>query len=262
MPHDSEPTGPSDVFTNRIVVSLDGIDAFVCDLDGVITRTATTHMHAWKRMFDDYLRARFGEGARPFTEEDYRRYVDGRPRYDGVATVLHSRDIDLPRGAPDDPPDRETVCGLGNRKNDYFWEVVHREGVERIEPTVQWLRQARGRGLALGLVTSSENSEGVLKAAGIDDLFPVRVDGLVGRALGLPGKPDPAYFLEAARRLGVQPDDAAVVEDAVAGVEAGRRGGFGLVVGIADGAAPRLREAGADVVVQDLSRLPLPERRV
>jgi alpha,alpha-trehalase len=257
MDHDARPV-PEDA-TPGAGVDLSGIDAFVCDLDGVVTRTATTHMHAWKRMFDDYLTVRGDAG--PFTQEDYRRFVDGRPRYDGVDTFLHSRGIALPWGLPTDVPDAETVCGLGNRKNTYFWEVVRREGVERIEPTVEWLRQARARGLALGLVTSSENSQGVLKAAGIEDLFPVRVDGLLGRELGLPGKPDPAYFLEAARRLGVPPTEAAVVEDAVAGVEAGRRGGFGLVVGIGDGTAARLREAGADVVVEDLSRLPLPDPR-
>ena len=258
MDHDAR-AGEDDRMPDRGAVDLSGIDAFVCDLDGVVTRTATTHLHAWKRMFDDYLRER-GD-ARPFTEEEYRLFVDGRPRYDGVDSFLHARGIALPWGLPTDPPDAETVCGLGNRKNRYFWEVVWREGVERIEPTVAWLQQARARGLALGLVTSSENSQGVLQAAGIEGLFPVRVDGVLGRELGLPGKPDPAYFLEAARRLGVAPGGAAVVEDAVAGVEAGRRGGFGLVVGIGDGAATRLRQAGADVVVEDLSALPLPEPR-
>ncbi len=256
MDHDTRSASPGEA-----AVDLSGIEAFVCDLDGVITRTATTHLRAWKRMFNDYLRAQEGESARPVTDQDYRRYVDGRPRYDGVDTFLRARGIQLPWGLPSDLPDQETVCGLGNRKNNYFWEVVSQEGVERIEPTIKWLRAAQGRGMALGLVTSSANSEKVLRAAGIEDLFPVRVDGLLGRELGLPGKPDPAYFLEAARRLGVPPDDAAVVEDAVAGVEAGRRGGFGLVVGIADGAAAPLREAGADVVVEDLSRLPLPEPR-
>jgi trehalose-phosphatase len=239
-------------------VDLSGIQACICDLDGVLTDTAATHRRAWKHMFDAFLRERLGDGFQPFTEDDYRRYVDGKPRYDGAQSFLDSRDIELPRGDPDDPPDRDTVCGLGNRKNRYFHELLESEGVDRIEPSIAWVREAKRRGFPLAVVTSSRNGGRVLDAAGIQDLFQARVDGKVGQELALPGKPDPAYFLEAARRLGVEPESAAVVEDAEAGVEAGRRGGFGLVVGIADEGADRLREAGADVVVKDLSELPLP----
>ncbi|MEJ2677494.1 MAG: trehalose-phosphatase [Gemmatimonadota bacterium] len=242
-------------------VDLSGIRACICDLDGVLTDTAATHLRAWKHMFDAFLRDRRGEDFQPFTEDDYRRYVDGKPRYDGAQSFLDSRDIDLPRGNPDDPPDRATVCGLGNRKNQHFQELLEKEGVDRIEPSIDWARKAKRRGVALAVVTSSRNGRRVLEAAELQDLFQARVDGEVGQELDLPGKPDPAYFLEAARRLGVDPGSAAIVEDAEAGVEAGRRGGFGLVIGIAGEGAERLLKAGADVVVKDLSELPLPDGR-
>lgn len=240
-------------------VDLSGIQAYICDLDGVLTDTAATHFRAWKHMFDAFLSDRLGDDFPPFTQDDYRQYVDGKPRYDGAASFLESRGIDLPRGDPDDPPDRDTVCGLGNRKNRRFHELLDEEGVDRIEPSIAWIREAKGRGLALAVVTSSQNGRRVLKAAGIEDLFQTRVDGKDGDELHLPGKPDPAYFLEAARRLDIDPGSAAVVEDAEAGVRAGHRGGFGLVVGIAGKGADRLRQAGADVVVKDLSQLPLPD---
>lgn len=239
-------------------VDLTGIRAFICDLDGVLTRTAETHFQAWKRMFDAYLRQRNGDDADLFTRDDYRRYVDGKPRYDGAQSFLDSRDIDLPRGDPEDAPGRETVCGLGNRKNQIFHELLERDGVERIEPSIAWAREAGRRGVALAVVTSSRNGKRVLEAAGIEDLFRVRVDGNVGHDLGLPGKPDPAYFLEAARRLDVEAGQAAVVEDAESGVKAGSAGGFGLVVGIGEDGDERLRKAGADIVIPDLGHLPLP----
>lgn len=247
--------------TAEAVPDLSGIRAVILDLDGVLTDTADTHRRAWKRMFDEFLEEERGEDAEPFSDVDYRLYVDGRPRYDGAATFLGSRGIDLPRGDPDDAPDRRTVHGLGNRKNRYFRALLDQEGVRRIDPSIQWVRQARKRGLPLAVVTSSRNGRRVVEAAAIGDLFDAHVDGRDGDDLGLRGKPHPAYFLEAARRLDVDPGDAAVVEDAEAGVEAGVRGGFARVIGIAPGgeAAERLRRAGADVVVEDLAGLPLPD---
>lgn len=237
---------------------LSGIRAVILDLDGVLTDTARTHRRAWKRMFDEFLRDRRGADAEPFSEEDYRRYVDGKPRYDGAVSFLEARDIELPYGDPDDDPGKETVCGLGNRKNEYFRELLEREGVDRIEPSIRWARVVRASGVPLAVVTSSRNGRRVLEAAGIEDLFDARVDGRDGDELGLPGKPDPAYFLEAADRLDVPASDAAVVEDAESGVEAGRRGGFGIVIGVGSEERDRLRGAGTDLVIEDLSELPFP----
>jgi alpha,alpha-trehalase len=233
--------------------------AMIFDTDGVVTRTASVHAAAWKAMFDEFLRRRAettGEPYVPFDDEDYVRDVDGRSRYDGVAGFLASRDIRLPRGEPSDPPDRDTVCGLGNRKNDAFSARVREHGVEAFESTLVLARRLRGRGIRTAVVSASENCAAVLAAAGAAELFEVRVDGLDAAELGLVGKPDPALFLEAARRLGVEPGRAAVVEDALAGVEAGRRGGFGLVVGVdRTGHADALAAHGADVVVADLACL-------
>lgn len=240
-------------------VDLSDVHALILDLDGVLTDTAEVHFRAWKRMFDEYLESRRGEDARPFTREDYRTYVDGKPRYDGAGSFLDSRGIDLPRGAEEDPPDRETVCGLGNRKNRYFHQLLDEHGVDRIEPSIEWVARVRDAGVLLGVVTSSRNGRRIIEAAGIGELFEARVDGLDGQELGLPGKPAPDYFLEASRRLGVNPARAAIVEDAVAGVEAGARGPFLLVVGVATHEdADRLREAGADLVVRTLAELPEP----
>lgn len=241
---------------------LDGLDAVIFDLDGVITDTAVVHAAAWKRLFDGYLAARFGtDGFRPFEEADYLAHVDGKPRYDGVRDFLASRGIALPEGDPSDPPDRETVCGLGNRKDEYF-QVALRDGVDPYPSSVDLVRALREEGTAVAVVSSSRNAGAVLDAAGLGELFPVRVDGVDAHELGLAGKPDPALFLEAADRLGVDPDRAAVVEDALSGVEAGRRGRFRLVVGVdrADQAA-ELRQHGADVVVDDLGQLRDGDRR-
>ena len=240
---------------------LEGVRALILDLDGVVTDTASLHRRAWKETFDAYLRERRGDDARAFTAEDYRRYVDGKPRYDGAASFLESRDIDLPRGEPDDPPDRETVCGLGNRKNERFRALLEEEGVEPLEGAVAWIRHARRNGYRTAVVSSSRNGRRVLKAAGVSGLFDVRVDGRDGAERGLPGKPDPAYFLAAADDLDVEPDRAAVIEDAEAGVRAGRRGGFGLVIGVAgdEDAEHALREAGADRVVERVADVPLLE---
>jgi HAD superfamily hydrolase (TIGR01509 family) len=246
-------------------IGLDGIAAVVFDTDGVLTDTASVHAAAWKRLFDGYLReraARTGEPFRPFEREDYLRWVDGRPRFDGVAGFLASRGVELPWGDPADPPDRETVCGLGNRKNGFFLERLARDGVHAFPSSVELVRGLRAAGGGTAVVSASRNMVAVLDAAGIRGLFDVEVDGNEAARLGLPGKPDPALFVEAARRLGVAPARAAVVEDALAGVEAGRRGGFGLVVGVdRAGQAAALRARGADVVVADLGDLRLRQTR-
>jgi trehalose 6-phosphate phosphatase len=235
-------------------------DAAIFDLDGVVTRTARVHAASWKRLFDQYLRERAektGESFRPFDiERDYGRYVDGKPRYDGVESFLQSRGIVLPRGEPTDPPDRETVCGLGNRKNQYFRDTLQRHGVETFDSTIALIRRLRNRHIGTALVSSSRNARPVLEAAQISDLFDVVIDGNDVARLALEGKPAPDLFLKAAERLEVEPDRTIVLEDAISGVQAGRAGGFGLVVGIdrRDQAAD-LKTNGADVVVQDVADL-------
>jgi beta-phosphoglucomutase family hydrolase len=242
------------------VLSRTRIDAVVFDTDGVVTDTASVHAAAWKRLFDEYLaeRAR-GTGERfvPFDiDEDYRRHVDGKPRYDGVRDFLASRGIVLPEGDSSDPPERETVRGLGNRKDAFFLTHIREHGVTAYGSTVELVRRLEDAGFGTAIISASRNMLEVLAAAGLGGLFEVKVDGRDAEALGLPGKPDPAVFVEAAGRLGVEPPRAAVVEDALAGVEAGRRGGFGLVVGVDRvGHSDALRAAGADVVVRDLSEL-------
>ncbi len=251
--------------TTRVTIARSAYDAVIFDLDGVVTQTAAVHAAAWKRLFDAYLAeraARAGTGApdaalRPFDREtDYARYVDGKPRYDGVRDFLASRGIALPMGDPSDPPGRETVCGLGNGKNALFNDEVREHGVETFPSTVALIHQLRDAGIRVGLMSSSKNTAMVLAATGTTDLFEVRVDGVVAAEIGLPGKPDPAMYLEAARRLGVDAARSVVVEDALSGVEAGRRGGFGLVIGVDRlGQAEALRTAGADVVVDDLAEV-------
>ena len=234
---------------------LGAMEAVIFDLDGVVTRTAEVHAEAWKQLFDEYLAVRarrFGEPFEAFDRRsDYRRFVDGKPRYEGIASFLASRGIELPFGSPDDPEERETVCGLGNRKNRYFLEALERTGADPYPTTLQLIAKLRARGVRTAIVSSSRNCVAVLEAAGIRELFEVKVDGLDAAELGLAGKPDPALFLEAARRLGVEPAHAAVVEDAISGVEAGRQGRFGFVVGV-DRAEQReaLTAAGANLVVR------------
>ena len=209
--------------------------AVIFDTDGVVTRTASVHRAAWKALFDAYLRdlaSSTGEAFVAFDEEDYARYVDGRARYEGVEGFLASRGISLRRGAPGDAPGTDTVCALGNAKNEHFLEQVRVRGVEPFESTLALARELRRNGIPTGVVSASENCAALLRAAGAAELFDTRVDGVDAAELGLASKPDPALFLEAARRLGVDPAGTAVVEDAVAGVEAGRRGGFGLVIGV------------------------------
>ena len=236
------------------------IDAVLFDMDGVITATARTHAAAWKQLFDEFLAAQAshqGPAFQPFdADDDYRRYVDGKPRYDGVRSFLASRAIALPEGDAADPPDADTVHGLGNRKNGYFLERLRRDGVEVYPGSLALLRALRAKGVGAAVISASRNAEHVLEAAGVLKLFDAKVDGRDADALGLPGKPDPAVFLEAARRLGVAAERAAVVEDALAGVEAGRRGGFALVIGVdRTGHPDELRAAGADRVVRDLAEL-------
>ncbi len=242
------------------VITRDKFDAVLFDLDGVLTATATVHAKCWKIMFDEYLQnlaSRTGEPFQPFEiATDYRLYVDGKPRFDGVRDFLRSRGIELPEGTPDDSPQTETVCGLGNRKNELINAVLESDGVESYEGSVALIRQIRGEGIAVAVVTSSQNCDAVLKAAGIGDLFSVKVDGNVIHDQHLSGKPAPDGFLAAAKSLGVDPKRAVVVEDAISGVQAGRNGGFGLVIGVArKGDSEELRNHGADIVVKDLGEL-------
>jgi alpha,alpha-trehalase len=232
-------------------------DAVLFDMDGVLTQTAKVHAAAWREMFDRYLKQRSertGEEFVPFQiATDYRTYVDGRLRYDGVREFLHSRRIELPEGEPSDPPDRETICGLGNRKNDLVLELLRTGSVETYECSVKWARHLRKIGVKTAVVSASKNCDLTLKAAGIADLFDCRVDGHVAARLDLAGKPAPDSFLQAARELEVDPSRAVVVEDAISGVQAGKAGGFGLVIGVDRHHDPEgLRQAGADIVVEDL----------
>ncbi|MGV9556908.1 HAD family hydrolase [Streptomyces sp. NPDC003522] len=238
----------------------DTIQACLFDLDGVVTRTAVVHAAAWKETFDAFLRERDGAGHRPFdSSHDYDEFVDGRPRADGVRTFLASRGIRLPEGSPDDPPDAATVHGLGNRKNELLLARIRADGVEAYGSTLAYLRAARARGLRTAVVSSSANTRDVLRSIGAEDLFEVRVDGVVAAERDLPGKPHPDTFLAAARELGVAPDRAAVFEDALAGMDAGRAGHFGYVVGVDRvGQRDALYAHGADVVVKDLADLAAP----
>jgi beta-phosphoglucomutase family hydrolase len=238
----------------------DRITTCLFDLDGVLTQTAKIHAQAWKQMFDEFLRdwaERHGQPFEPFDRPtDYDEYVDGKPRLDGVRSFLESRGIDLPMGSPSDPPEAETVHALGTRKNNLVLELIREQGVEPYEGSVRFVEAARDQGLRRAVVSSSTNCEDVLKAAGIDHLFEARVDGVVAEQKGLRGKPAPDTFLEGARMLGAGPDESAVFEDAQAGVEAGRAGNFGWVVGVdRTGQAEALKARGADVVVKDLAEL-------
>lgn len=240
----------------------DFFDAAVFDLDGVITFTARVHAAAWKQLFDDYLRSRqerFGEPFREFDEQrDYHDFVDGKPRYDGVRSFLESRGIHILPGSPADSPDAETVCGLGNRKNRLFNQKVNEVGVDVDEDAVRFVRELRDRGIRVGLASSSKNAETILKRVGLLDLFQAIVDGLVSERLGLQGKPQPDIFLTCLERLlpGASPQRAMVVEDAISGVEAGRSGGFGLVLGVdRNRQSNALRQHGADWVIRTFNEI-------
>ena len=227
------------------------------DLDGVLTDTAAVHTVAWKQMFDAYLQERDGDVFVPFDAgSDYTRYVDGKPRADGVRSFLTSRDIALPDGDQDDGPDRETVHGLGSRKNDLVLALIERDGVEVFAPSVRYLEAVRAAGLRTAVVSSSANTQQVLEVTGLAPLLELRMDALVARERGLKGKPAPDTFLAAAADLGGGPKDSAVFEDALAGVESGKAGGFAYVVGVdRAGQAEALTAAGADVVVRELDEL-------
>ncbi len=230
------------------------------DMDGVLTKTATVHAAAWKRTFDELLRNLSARNSRPFEPfdevKDYEQYVDGKPRADGVRSFLMARGIDLPEGSPEDPPTAETVQGVGNAKNAAFNDVLRAQGVERYEGSVRYLETARAAGLRTGVVTSSANCDAVLEAAGMAEFFDATFDGNDLREHHLLGKPAPDSYLAAARALGVEPQQAAVFDDAQAGVQAGRAGGFGKVVGVDRlGQREALFAHGADLVVTDLDQL-------
>lgn len=238
----------------------DGVRACLFDLDGVLTQTAKVHAAAWKQMFDEYLRSRAqrtGEEFQAFDQvTDYDAYVDGKPRYDGVRSFLQSRGIELPEGDPSDPPSAETVHGLGNRKNELVLTMIREHGVDPYEGSVRYVQAAREAGLRRAVVSSSANARDALAAAGIADLFEEVIDGHAVEDQGLKGKPAPDTFLAGARALEVAASEAAVYEDALPGVEAGRAGSFAFVVGVDRvGQAAELRKHGADVVVKDLAEL-------
>jgi beta-phosphoglucomutase family hydrolase len=245
---------------SKRAITRDQYDAVLLDLDGVITDTASIHAACWKQMFDEFLQTRAAERGEPFLPfeiaTDYRLYVDGKPRFDGVRDFLTSRGIQLPEGNPNDPPQAETVGGLGNRKNDLVNNVIEDRGVEPYEGSVNLIHQLRQQGIKIAVVTSSQNCEAVLKAAKLDAFFEVRVDGNMIHAQQLAGKPAPDTFLMAAKLLGIEPTRAVVIEDAISGVQAGCHGNFGLVIGVArKGNAEELRHHGAHLVVSDLGEL-------
>ncbi len=238
----------------------DSIRGCLFDLDGVLTETAKVHAAAWKEMFDGFLRQRAGQTGQPFVPfdsvKDYDTYVDGKPRADGTRSFLASRGIELPEGHEDDPPDADTVYGLGNRKNQILLRLIHSEGVEAYPGSVRYLRAVKDAGLPRAVVSSSTNCRDVLIGAGIEDMFDARIDGVVAEREHLKGKPAPDTYLAGARALGLEPAAAAVFEDALAGVAAGRAGRFGFVVGVDRvGQAEALKQHGADIVVDDLARL-------
>ncbi len=242
------------------LITRDRYDAVLFDMDGVITDTASLHATCWKTMFDEYLQqlaTRTSAPFRPFDiAVDYKLHVDGKPRYDGVRDFLKSRGIDLPEGAPNDPPTVETVCGLGNRKNELVNERLASSSVDAYPGSIAFIKYLRRMGISTAIVTSSQNCKTVLHAAKIEDLFDVRVDAEVLIEHGLAGKPAPDSFLKAAEMLGAIPQRSVVVEDAISGVQAGATGGFGLVIGVArKGNAEELRSNGADIVVSDLGQL-------
>jgi beta-phosphoglucomutase family hydrolase len=241
-------------------ITPDKFDAVLFDLDGVLTTTAKVHAICWKKMFDEYLKNRAFWTGDPFQSfeitSDYCLYVDGKTQFDGVRDFLRSRGIVLPEGTPADPPQTETVCGLGNHKNEMINAAIEFNGVEAYEGSIALVRRIRKEGILVAVVTSSQNCAAVLKAAGIRNLFKVKVDGNIIHQENLLEKPAPDAFLAAAKILGVDPKRAVVVEDSISGVQAGRDGGFGLVIGVArKGDSEELKKHGADMVVKDLGEL-------
>jgi beta-phosphoglucomutase family hydrolase len=251
---------PRRSYAGRVLGLPDGIRGCLFDLDGVLTQTAKVHAAAWKEMFDSYLQERARRTGEPFVPfdpvADYDEYVDGKPRADGTRSFLQSRGIELPEGANDDPPDTETIHGLGNRKNEIVLRKIRDDGVEPYPGSVRYVQAVKAAGLPRAVVSSSANCRDVLVAAGIEDLFDARIDGVVAEREHLRGKPAPDTFLAGARALGLKPTAATVFEDALAGVAAGRAGGFGFVVGVdRAGQAEALKQHGADIVVTDLAEL-------
>ncbi len=239
-----------------------GLIGFIVDLDGVVTHTASVHATAWKTLFDEYLKSVAEKRGEPFVpfdiDADYVGHVDGKPRYNGVRDFLASRGITLEWGDVSDPSDRETVCGLGNRKNDLFVETIKTRGADTFPSTITLLKTMKANGVRLGVVTSSRNCDLVLGSVGLTDLFEVQVDGIYAADNGLPGKPAPDTFVRACDLMGISPADCAAVEDAVVGVQACRAGGFKLVIGVNRGVGQQaLLDGGADVVVDDLGEFDL-----
>jgi beta-phosphoglucomutase family hydrolase len=235
-------------------------DAVIFDMDGVITKTAVVHSLAWKKMFDEYLLFREKEYKEPFQEfthiGDYLPYVDGRPRYKGVEAFLISRGINIPFGAPEDEARKETICGLGNRKNECLNKVIVEDGVEVYESSIKLIRNLLDRNIKVGVATSSKNCVTILEKAGIINLFETRIDGIISAELGLKGKPEPDIFTTACDNLGAEYHRSVVIEDAVSGVQAGHKGNFGLTIGVArENNMYELKISGADLVVEDLSEI-------
>ncbi|MGD2246156.1 MAG: trehalose-phosphatase [Candidatus Aminicenantes bacterium] len=245
----------------KVIISSSHIQAGIFDLDGVITQTAKVHAEAWKEMFDEYLKAHHAEERemKPFDiQNDYAQYVDGKPRYDGVKSFLESRGIDLPFGTAGDSPDKETICGLGNRKNQLFRRKIYEQGVEIYSDAVEFIHNLREKEIKTAVVSSSKNCADILEAAGLSGLFDSKVDGKDLDKHNLEGKPAPDIFLEAARRLDVEPETSVVFEDAISGIQAGRQGGFGCVVGVArKNNSVSLKKSGADAVISDFSQIVL-----
>lgn len=255
MPSTRDPKQPQSTPSPAPKISRAHYDAVVLDLDGVITRTAAQHAHAWKSVFDEFMDSHAPQ--QPFDiEADYRQYVDGKPRYEGVRSFLESRHISLPRGQPNDPPEKETICGLGNLKNNRFRSLLKTDGVEVFPESVAFIKALREAGFGLAVASSSRNCQEVLEAAKIQDLFDARVDGVELERLRLEGKPAPDMFIEACHRVNSAPERSVGIEDADVGVRALKAAQFGLVIGIGDDDhAALLREQGADIVVNDLGHI-------
>jgi len=241
-------------------LNINNFKAVILDLDGVITRTAALHAKAWEIMFKNFLDNWMKENNKQVDQfdinEDYPEYIDGKPRYDGVRSFLESRGIDLPEGSPDDSPYKQTVCGLGNRKNELFHEQMKKKGVHVYDDTIDQIKKWKHKGLKIGVISASKNCKDILEVAGILDLFDTRVDGVIAEEQNLDGKPAPDVFIRAAKNLETQPENAVIVEDALAGIQAGKAGNFGFLIGIARNIdADSLYDAGADLVVQTLGDL-------
>lgn len=246
---------------SHVSLSKSAYDAVIFDMDGVVTRTAEVHFRAWKRLFDEYLKKKSRENDSPFNDQDYRRYVDGKPRHRGIESFLESRGISLSWGKEDDGPDQDTIYGLGNRKNRYFNQLIDKDGVDVYEPALNLLKELRSAGFKTAVVSSSKNCAAVLEAAGISYLFDEKINGKDADELNLQGKPSPDIFLKTAEKLEVQPKRAVILEDAISGVQAGKNGGFGLVIGVdRTGHGEDLKKNGAHVLVTDLSVIKVDNR--